>query len=236
MSAPAAAPEEGAAPLRVVLAEDSVLLREGLVQLLRAEGVDVVAAVDDAEALLRAAAEHEPDLVLTDVRMPPAFTDEGLRAAILVRARHPGTAVLVLSQYVEESYAAELLGGRARGVGYLLKDRVGDVDEFVTTVRRVAAGGTAVDPEVVAQLLSRARRDDPLEHLTPRELEVLQLMAEGRSNTAIAARLVVTDKAVEKHVSNIFAKLGLPPATEDHRRVLAVLRHLESAARPGGAA
>ena len=230
------APGTGAGPLRVVLAEDSVLLREGLVQLLRTEGVDVVAAVEDAGALLRATDEHAPDLVLTDVRMPPTFTDEGLRAAIVVRTQHPGTAVLVLSQYVEESYAAELLGGRARGVGYLLKDRVGDVDEFVTTLRRVAAGGTAVDPEVVSQLLSRARRDDPLEGLTPRELEVLQLMAEGRSNTAIAARLVVTDKAVEKHVSNIFAKLGLPPDTGDHRRVLAVLRHLEAAARPGSRA
>ncbi|WP_432523869.1 response regulator [Kineococcus sp. SYSU DK006] len=220
--------------MRVVLAEDSVLLREGLVQLLRLEEVDVVAAVEDADALLRAADEHVPDLVLTDVRMPPTFTDEGLRAAIAVRSRHPGTAVVVLSQYVEERYAAELLGGSTRGVGYLLKDRVGDVDEFVSTLRRVAAGGTAVDPEVVSQLLSRASRDDPLERLTPRELEVLQLMAEGRSNAAIAARLVVTDKAVEKHVSNIFAKLGLPPDTGDHRRVLAVLRHLEVAARAGG--
>ncbi len=236
VSAAATAPRAGDAPVRVVLAEDSVLLREGLVQLLRAEGVDVVAAVDDADTALRAVAEHRPDLLLTDVRMPPAFTDEGLRAAIVVRSQHPGTAVLVLSQYVEERYAAELLGGRARGVGYLLKDRVGDVDEFVATLHRVAAGGTAVDPEVVSQLLSRARRDDPLERLTPRELEVLQLMAEGRSNTAIAARLVVTDKAVEKHVSNIFAKLGLPPDTEGHRRVLAVLRHLEAAARPGSPA
>lgn len=218
-----------ATALRVVLAEDSVLLREGLVQLLRAEGFEVVAAVGDADALLRAvAADPPPDLVITDVRMPPTFTDEGLRAAIVVRARHPGTAVLVLSQYVEERYAADLLGGRPTGVGYLLKDRVADVEEFVTILHRVAAGGTAVDPEVVAQLLSRARHQDPHDLLTPRELDVLRLMAEGRSNRAIAADLVVSDKAVEKHVSNLFAKLGLAPAGEDHRRVLAVLHHLRS--------
>lgn len=216
------------ASLRVVLAEDSVLLREGLAQLLRAEGFDVVAAVGDADALLGAVAADPPDLVITDVRMPPTFTDEGLRAAIVVRAQHPGTAVLVLSQYVEERYAADLLGGRATGVGYLLKDRVADVEEFVATLHRVAAGGTAVDPEVVAQLLSRAQRRDPLDSLTPRELDVLRLMAEGRSNRAIAADLVVSDKAVEKHVSNLFAKLGLAPAGEDHRRVLAVLHHLRS--------
>jgi DNA-binding NarL/FixJ family response regulator len=218
--------------LRLVLAEDSVLLREGLVQLLRTEGVDVVAAVDDADQALRAVEEHRPDLLLTDVRMPPSFTDEGLRAALVVRRQYPGTAVVVLSQYVEERYAADLLGGRAVGVGYLLKDRVGDVEEFVATLHRVASGGTVVDPEVVSQLLSRARRDDPLATLTPRELEVLALMAEGRTNAAVAARLVVTDKAVEKHVTNIFTKLGLAPDAEDHRRVLAVLRHLESAAHP----
>lgn len=218
--------------LRLVLAEDSVLLREGLVQLLRTEGVKVLAAVDDADQALRAVEEHRPDLLLTDVRMPPSFTDEGLRAALVVRRQYPETAVVVLSQYVEERYAADLLGGRARGVGYLLKDRVADVEEFVATLQRVAAGGTVVDPEVVAQLLSRARRNDPLASLTPRELEVLALMAEGRTNAAVAARLVVSDKAVEKHVSNIFTKLGLAPDAEDHRRVLAVLRHLESAAHP----
>lgn len=218
--------------LRLVLAEDSVLLREGLVQLLRTEGVEVLAAVDDADQALRAVGEHRPDLLLTDVRMPPSFTDEGLRAALVVRRQYPDTAVVVLSQYVEERYAADLLGGRARGVGYLLKDRVADVEEFVATLQRVASGGTVVDPEVVAQLLSRARRDDPLASLTPRELDVLALMAEGRTNAAVAARLVVSDKAVEKHVSNIFTKLGLAPDAEDHRRVLAVLRHLESAAHP----
>ncbi|MFD0483073.1 response regulator [Kineococcus sp. GCM10028916] len=218
--------------MRLVLAEDSVLLREGLVQLLRTEGVEVLAAVDDADQALRAVGEHRPDLLLTDVRMPPSFTDEGLRAALVVRRQYPETAVVVLSQYVEERYAADLLGGRARGVGYLLKDRVADVEEFVATLQRVASGGTVVDPEVVAQLLSRARRDDPLASLTPRELEVLALMAEGRTNAAVAARLVVSDKAVEKHVSNIFTKLGLAPDAEDHRRVLAVLRHLESAAHP----
>ncbi|WP_104434135.1 response regulator [Kineococcus xinjiangensis] len=219
--------------MRVVLAEDSVLLREGLVSLLTAEGVEVVAAVDRAEDVLRAVAEHSPDLAVLDVRMPPTFTDEGIRAALVVREQHPGTAVLVLSQYVEERYATDLVAGRATGVGYLLKDRVADVDQFVRTLHHVAAGGTAVDPEVVAQLLSRVRRDDPLGRLTPRELEVLQLMAEGRSNSAVAAHLFVTDKAVEKHVSSIFAKLDLPPAGEDHRRVLAVLRYLGTAAHGG---
>jgi len=225
---PPAVPATTPTSLRVVLAEDSVLLREGLAQLLRAEGFEVVAAVGDADALLLAVAADPPELVITDVRMPPTFTDEGLRAAIVVRAQHPGTAVLVLSQYVEERYAADLLGGRATGVGYLLKDRIADVEDFIATLHRVAAGGTAVDPEVVAQLLSRAQRRDPLDSLTPRELDVLRLMAEGRSNRAIAADLVVSDKAVEKHVSNLFAKLGLTPASEDHRRVLAVLHHLRS--------
>jgi DNA-binding NarL/FixJ family response regulator len=223
---PAAAPEA----LRVVLAEDSVLLREGLQRLLADAGFDVVEACPDAEQFLRAVAAHSPDLVVVDVRMPPTFTDEGVRAALVVREQYPDVAVLVLSQYVEENYATELVAGRTRGVGYLLKDRVADVGEFVEALRRVAAGGTALDPEVVSQLLSRARRRDPLERLTPRESEVLTLMAEGRSNTAIAAAMVVTEGAVEKHVSSIFSKLDLPPAERDHRRVLAVLRYLEHAA------
>jgi DNA-binding NarL/FixJ family response regulator len=215
------------AALRVVLAEDSVLLREGLVRLLVDAGFDVVEAVPDAEAFLRAVAASRPDLVVVDVRMPPTFTDEGVRAALVVREQYPDVAVVVLSQYVEEHYATDLLAGRARGVGYLLKDRVADVGEFAETLRRVAAGGTALDPEVVSQLLSRVRRRDPLERLSPRETEVLRLMAEGRSNTAIAAALVVSEGAVEKHVSSIFAKLDLPRAEHDHRRVLAVLRWLE---------
>jgi DNA-binding NarL/FixJ family response regulator len=222
-----------AARLRVVLAEDSVLLREGLVRLLTDTGFDVVAAVADAEGFLRAVEAGHPDLVVVDVRMPPTFTDEGVRAALVVRKQFPDVAVVVLSQYVEENYATDLVAGRARGVGYLLKDRVADVGDFVEALRRVAAGGTALDPEVVAQLLSRARRRDPLERLSPRETEVLRLMAEGRSNTAIAAALVVSEGAVEKHVSNIFAKLDLPPAEHDHRRVLAVLRWLEHGSESG---
>ena len=219
-------PGPAAEPLRVVLAEDSVLLREGLTRLLDDAGFDVVEACGEAESFLRGVARHRPDLVVVDVRMPPTFTDEGVRAALVVREQFPDTAVLVLSQYVEENYATELVAGRTRGVGYLLKDRVADVGEFTDALRRVAAGGTALDPEVVSQLLSRARRRDPLERLTPRETEVLQLMAEGRSNTAIAAALVVTEGAVEKHVSSIFSKLDLAPAEGDHRRVLAVLRYL----------
>ncbi len=214
-------------PLRVVLAEDSVLLREGLVRLLTDSGFEVVDAVADAESFLASVDAHRPDLVVVDVRMPPTFTDEGIRAALVVREQYPAVAVVVLSQYVEENYATDLVAGRARGVGYLLKDRVADVSDFVEALRRVAAGGTALDPEVVGQLLSRARRRDPLERLSPRETDVLRLMAEGRSNTAIAAALVVTEGAVEKHVSSIFAKLDLPPAEHDHRRVLAVLRWLE---------
>jgi DNA-binding NarL/FixJ family response regulator len=211
---------------RVVLAEDSVLLREGLLRLLADGGFDVVDACGDAESFLRAVQAQQPDLVIVDVRMPPTFTDEGVRAALVVREQFPDIAVLVLSQYVEEHYATELVARRSRGVGYLLKDRVADVGEFLDALRRVAAGGTALDPEVVTQLLSRSRRRDPLERLTPRETEVLQLMAEGRSNTAIAAAMVVTEGAVEKHVSSIFAKLDLPPTEHDHRRVLAVLRRL----------
>ena len=212
--------------MRVVIAEDSVLLREGLARLLDEAGFDVVEAVPDGEQLLRAVAEHTPDVVVADVRMPPTHTDEGLRAALVIRKRWPGVAVLVLSQYVEERYATDLLAGDTRGVGYLLKDRVADVDEFVAALRRVGDGGAALDPEVVSQLLLRGRRR-PLDALTPREQEVLRLMAEGRSNGAIAAALVVTDGAVEKHVSSIFTKLGLAPADTDHRRVLAVLSYLD---------
>jgi DNA-binding NarL/FixJ family response regulator len=212
--------------VRVVIAEDSVLLREGLARLLDEAGFDVVDAVPDAEQLLRSVAEHTPDVVVADVRMPPTHTDEGLRAALVIRKRWPRTAVLVLSQYVEERYATELLAGDTRGVGYLLKDRVADVDEFVAALRRVGNGGAALDPEVVSQLLLRGRRR-PLDALTPREQEVLKLMAEGRSNGAIAAALVVTDGAVEKHVSSIFTKLGLTPTDTDHRRVLAVLSYLD---------
>jgi DNA-binding NarL/FixJ family response regulator len=224
MTNPANAGEQPA--VRVVLAEDSVLLREGLLRLLADTGFDVVQACGDAESFLRAVEVHRPDLVIVDVRMPPTFTDEGIRAALVVRRQFPAIAVLVLSQYVEENYATELVAGRSRGVGYLLKDRVADVGDFVESLRRVAAGGTALDPEVVQQLLSRAHRRDPLARLTPRESEVLTLMAEGRSNTAIATTLRVGEGAVEKHVSSIFTKLDLPPAAQDHRRVLAVLRWL----------
>jgi len=210
-----------------VIAEDSVLLREGLSRLLSEAGFDVVAAVPDAEQLLRTVGKELPDVVVADVRMPPTHRDEGLRAALVIRQRWPQTAVLVLSQYVEERYATELLVGETRGVGYLLKDRVADVDEFTEALRRVGGGGTVLDPEVVGQLLARSRRSRPMDALTPREREVLQLMAEGRSNTAIAAQMVVTEGAVEKHVSSIFTKLDLTPTEGDHRRVLAVLRYLE---------
>ncbi len=214
-------------PCRVVLAEDSVLLREGLVGVLHRFGHEVVAAVGDADALREAVTAHAPDVVVTDVRMPPAFQDEGLRAALALRARRPGLPVLVLSQYVQRSYAAELLdSGDGGGVGYLLKDRIGQVEQFVDAFARVAAGGTVVDPEVVRQLLRRRR--DPLERLTPREREVLALVAEGRSNAAIAAELVVTEAAVGKHIGNILGKLDLPPAEGTHRRVLAVLAYLRS--------
>jgi len=216
--------------VRVVIAEDSVLLREGLVHLLADVGIEVVAAVADADLLLRAVDEHRPDLCIVDIRMPPTHTDEGVRAALVLRARHPDVAILMLSQYVEERYATDLIASGTDGLGYLLKDRVADVTEFVEAVRRVGAGGTALDPEVVSQLLVRSRRRDPLEGLTPRETDVLRLMAEGRSNTGIAAELVVTEGAVEKHVRSIFGKLGLPPAELDHRRVLAVLRWIEGPA------
>ena len=210
--------------MRVVIAEDSVLLREGLTRLLTEAGHEVAAAEGDGEKFLRAVAAHTPDAVVVDVRMPPTFTDEGLRAALVVRDQWPDVGVLVLSQWVEERYATELISGRPHGVGYLLKDRVADVSEFLDALHRVATGGSALDPEVVAQLLARSRH--PLGELTPREREVLALMAEGRSNSAIAASLVVGGGAVEKHINNIFTKLGLAPGDRDHRRVLAVLRYL----------
>jgi DNA-binding NarL/FixJ family response regulator len=213
-------------PMRVVIADDAVLLREGLVRLLTENGHEVVAAVGDGDSLVAAIEEHRPDISIVDVRMPPDHTDEGLRAAVTARARVPRTPILVLSQYVEVSYADDLLADRAGAVGYLLKDRVAAIAEFLDAVGRVAAGGTVLDPEVVSQLLVRRRRDDPLRELTPREREVLALMAEGRSNTAIARILVVSDGAVEKHVRNIFTKLQLPPDEEQHRRVLAVLAYL----------
>jgi DNA-binding NarL/FixJ family response regulator len=211
--------------MRVVIAEDAVLLRAGLIRLLADEGIDAVAAVDNGDDLLGAVKEHRPDLVIVDVRMPPTFTDEGLRAAIGSREAVPGLPVLVLSQYVEESYAVELLSGGAGGVGYLLKERVADVNDFVDAVRRVAAGGTAIDPEVIAQLMARGRKN-PLDTLTARESEVLGLMAQGLSNTAIANSLVVSHGAVEKHIGNIFSKLGLEASSVEHRRVRAVLTYL----------
>jgi DNA-binding NarL/FixJ family response regulator len=214
--------------VRIVIAEDAVLLRAGLTRLLDDAGEDVVATVGDGVALLDAVARQHPDLAIVDVRMPPTFSDEGIRAAVKIRADFPNTAVLVLSQYVEQEYASELLAANTDSVGYLLKDRVADVGDFIEAVRRVGGGGTALDPEVIAQLLARSRRQDPLDRLTDREREVLSLMAEGRSNGAIAEALTVSDGAVEKHVRNIFTKLDLPPDAGDHRRVLAVLRYLES--------
>ncbi len=214
--------------LRVVVADDSVLLRDGIVRLLNDSGFEVVAAVGDADALLDAVTEHEPDLCVVDVRMPPTHTDEGLRAAIEIRRRTPTVAVLVLSQYVEERYAAELLEGDVAGVGYLLKDRVIDVDDFLSSLRRVAGGGSAVDAEVVSQILGRSKRGSELDRLTPREREVLNLMAEGLSNAGIAERLVVSHGAVEKHISNVFMKLGLDIEDGGHRRVLAVLTYLRA--------
>jgi DNA-binding NarL/FixJ family response regulator len=212
--------------MRVVIAEDSVLLRAGIERLLADENIEVVAATEDGDGLLVAVSEHRPDLAIVDVRMPPSFTDEGLRAALKAREHQPGLPVLVLSQYVEERYAVELLSGGAGGVGYLLKERVADVAEFVDAVQRVAGGGTCIDQEVIAQLMARGRRN-PIDVLTPREREVLGLMAQGLTNVAIAKSLTVSDGAVEKHVGNIFSKLGLEPSAEEHRRVRAVLTFLE---------
>ena len=213
--------------MRVVIAEDLALLRDGLTRLLRDNGIEVVAAVGDGDALVREVEAHRPDLAVVDIRLPPEFRDEGLRAALEARRRAPGTAVLVVSQYVEQTYATELLADRAGGVGYLLKDRIMHVADFLEAVRRVADGGTALDPDVVAQLFSRRRDDGPLSRLTPRETEVLALMAEGRSNAGIADSLVLTVGAVEKHIQSIMSKLELPLTAADHRRVLAVLRYLE---------
>jgi DNA-binding NarL/FixJ family response regulator len=214
--------------VRIVIAEDSVLLRDGLIRMLGDHGHEVVGAVEDAGGLVQLVEREKPDLVVLDVRMPPTHTDEGIRAALELRARKPELPVLVLSQYVEENYASELLSGDLGGVAYVLKDRVTDVGQFIETVDRIARGGTAIDPEVVSQLLARTRRQEPLSDLSPREREVLGLMAEGRSNAAIAQKLFVTPRAVEKHVKSIFQKLRLPPAESDHRRVLAVLRYLEA--------
>ena len=215
-------------PLRVVIAEDSALIREGIARLIQESGGTVVAKVGDGPAFVDAVVEHRPDVSVVDVRMPPTQQDEGLRAAIEARRRVPGTPVLVLSQYVERQYAKELLADRAGGVGYLLKDRVGDVREFMDALRRVARGGTALDPEVVAQLMVRSHVDDPLAVLTPREREVLAAMAEGRTNVGVAALLGITEGATEKHISSIFGKLQLPDSQNDHRRVLAVLTYLGS--------
>ncbi len=212
--------------MRVVIAEDSVLLRAGLEKLLADEGIEVVGTAGDGDELLTVTSSTNPDLAIVDVRMPPTFTDEGLRAAIEARRRHPRLRVLVLSQYVEDEYARELLATDAEGVGYLLKDRVADVADFVEAVRRVGDGGTALDPEVVAQLFGRHQRDQAMETLTPHEREVLGLMAEGRSNRAISEHLVISAGAVEKHITNVFAKLGLEQDETAHRRVLAVLRYL----------
>jgi DNA-binding NarL/FixJ family response regulator len=215
--------------MRVVVADDSVLLREGIVRLLEEGGVEVVGQAGDADDLMRKVSAHRPDVAVVDIRMPPTHSDDGLRAAVEIRRSMPDTGVLVLSQYIEDGYTSELLGDGGQSVGYLLKDRVADVERFVAAVRNVASGGSALDPEVVARLLGRrARRDDPLATLTPREREVVGLMAEGRSNRAIADELVVTERAVEKHVTNIFNKLGLEPAEDSHRRVLAVLAFLRA--------
>jgi DNA-binding NarL/FixJ family response regulator len=218
--------------VRAVIAEDSVLMREGLSRLLTEAGIEIVGQAGDAEDLLRKTRAHKPDVVVTDIRMPPTQTDEGLRAARIIREELPQTGVLVLSEYVEETYAVELLGNNAEGVGYLLKDRIVDVERFTEAVERVSQGGSVLDPEVVSHMLGRRRRQDPLAGLTPREREVLALVAEGYTNSAIAEQLVVTERAVQKHVTNIFGKVGLGPAPEHNRRVLAVLAYLRGAPKP----
>ena len=214
--------------MRVVLAEDSLLLRAGIARLLEDAGIEVAGQAGDLDDLLRKVRAHKPDVAIIDIKMPPTHTDEGLRAALMIRSELPRTAVLVLSQYVEKEYAAELLAENAAGVGYLLKNRVADIDRFIDSVRRVADGGSALDPEVVSEMLARRRSDDPLDELTPREREVLAMMAEGRSNHSIAGELVVTERAVEKHITSIFGKLNLPATADDHRRVLAVLAYLNA--------
>jgi DNA-binding NarL/FixJ family response regulator len=214
--------------MRVIIADDSVLLREGIVRLLEDAGFEIVAQAGDADDLMRKVSAHKPDVAVVDIRMPPTNTDDGLRAALEIRRRNPETGVLVLSQYVEEGYALDLVGDKPDGTGYLLKHRVAEIERFVEAVRRVGEGGSVLDPEVIAHLVGRRRRDDPLAELTEREREVLGLMAEGRSNHAIAEQLVVTERAVEKHVTSIFGKLDLNPAPTDHRRVLAVLTFLRS--------
>jgi DNA-binding NarL/FixJ family response regulator len=216
----------GEQPLRVVVGEDQLFVREGVVRVLEEAGFEVAGVAGDAEDLVRKARGHKPDVVIADIQMPPGHGDDGLQAAIRIRRELPGTGVLVLSQYLEDRYALELVADDAAGAGYLLKDRVGDVRTFTEAVRRVAAGGSVLDPEVVGRMVGRRRRDSPLDQLTPRERDVIALMAEGRSNRGIAEALVVTTAAVERHVTSIFDKLGLPPSTDDHRRVLAVLQYL----------
>jgi DNA-binding NarL/FixJ family response regulator len=220
--------------MRIVLAEDLLLLREGLKRLLTELGCTVVAAVDDAEALLEALDRERPDLAIVDIRLPPTYRDEGLRAAVEARRRRPGTPILILSQYVEQAYVRELVADAGGGVGYLLKDRVSNVAQFLTTLRTVAAGGTVLDPEVISGLLTRLARTDALAGLTPREREVLGLMARGLSNSAIAAELVITQRAVNKYINRIFSKLGLPPTDSENRRVIAVLRYLDAGGQPSG--
>jgi DNA-binding NarL/FixJ family response regulator len=219
--------------VRVVIAEDLFLLRDGLVRMLEAYDVEIAAAVESGPELSRALAEQKPDVAIVDVRLPPSFTDEGLQCALAARRARPGLPVLVLSQHVEQLYARELLADGSGGIGYLLKDRVFDAEQFIDAVRRVAGGGTAMDPQVISQLLDRRAQDKPMGHLTPREREVMELVAQGRSNAAIAAQLFVTERAVAKHTSNIFGKLGLPPSDDDNRRVLAVLAYLDRGDRRG---